>query len=51
MRFLLFFCLSILYHFSFSQNLDHFVVGTDGGFAGNNLFENPSDLYNFILNN
>ena len=38
MRFLLFFCLSILYHFSFSQNLDHFVVGTDGGFAGNNQF-------------
>ena len=38
MRFLLFFCLSILYHFSFSQNLDHFVVGTDGGYAGNNQF-------------
>ena len=38
MRFLLFFCLSISYHFSFSQNLDHFVVGTDGGYAGNNQF-------------
>ena len=38
MRFLLFFCLTILYHFSYSQNIDHFVVGTDGGFAGNNQF-------------
>ncbi len=30
---------NILFAFSFySQNLDHFVIGTDGGFAGNNQF-------------
>ena len=30
---------NILFAFSFySQNLDHFVIGTDGGYAGNNQF-------------
>ena len=30
---------NILFAFSlYSQNLDHFVIGTDGGFAGNNQF-------------
>lgn len=30
---------NILFVFSlYSQNLDHFVIGTDGGFAGNNQF-------------
>ena len=30
---------NILFAFSFySQNLDHFVIGTNGGFAGNNQF-------------
>ena len=30
---------NILFVFSFySQNLDHFVIGTDGGYAGNNQF-------------
>ena len=24
--------------FSYSQDLDHFVIGTDGGYAGNNQF-------------
>ena len=35
----IFLIVNILFAFSFySQNLDHFVIGTDGGYAGNNQF-------------
>ena len=34
-----FLIVNVLFTFSFySQNLDHFVIGTDGGYAGNNQF-------------
>ena len=36
---IIFLITNILLAFSFySQNLDHFVIGTDGGYAGNNQF-------------
>ena len=35
----IFLIVNVLFTFSFySQNLDHFVIGTDGGYAGNNQF-------------
>ena len=35
----IFLIVNILFTFSlYSQNLDHFVIGTDGGYAGNNQF-------------
>ena len=50
---------NILFAFSFySQNLDHFVIGTDGGYAGNNQFslsytigEIVTELGNDTVNN
>ena len=55
----IFLIVNILFAFSFySQNLDHFVIGTDGGYAGNNQFslsytigEIVTELGNDTVNN
>ena len=54
-----FLIVNVLFTFSFySQNLDHFVIGTDGGYAGNNQFslsytigEIVTELGNDTVNN
>ena len=55
----IFLIVNILFTFSlYSQNLDHFVIGTDGGYAGNNQFslsytigEIVTELGNDTVNN